>query len=48
MIFAFVVLFDIMGIQPANVKMEQIFDFIAADYKDEFIEYAEAISSEIK
>jgi hypothetical protein len=48
MIFAFVVLFDFWGIQPAKINMEQVFELIAADYKDEFVEYVETVSSEIK
>uniref|UniRef100_UPI0040576159 hypothetical protein n=1 Tax=Acetatifactor sp. TaxID=1872090 RepID=UPI0040576159 len=45
MLFVFAVVFDLLGVMPLGLKMEQLFTYIAADYQDYVTEYVETLTN---
>lgn len=46
MLFVFAVLFDLLGVAPAGVKMQQVFEVIAADYQENMTAFVDAMTEE--
>lgn len=45
-LFLFAILFDLFGVQPAGVKMQQVFEVIAADYQENMTAFVDAVTEE--
>lgn len=47
MLFIFAVVFDLFGVKPCGLEMEQIFASIAADYQENVKEYMETVTNNV-
>lgn len=48
LLFIFTVVSDFFGIKPLGLEMQQIFKYIAADYRESMIDYVETLSSSLQ
>ena len=46
MLVVFAILFDLLGVAPGGVKMQQVFNAIAADYQENMTAFVDAVTEE--
>lgn len=46
MLLLFTILFDLMGITPAGIEMQKVFETIAADYQENITAFVDAMTEE--